>query len=46
MNPFDLAALVGFVGIVAGISIVAGIGWFFWGTAKKSGGRQFQALWK
>ena len=31
MNPFDLAALVGFVRIVVAISIIASIGWFFWG---------------
>ncbi len=30
MNPFDLASLVGFVRVVLGISVSAGIGWFFW----------------
>ncbi len=30
MNPFDLAALVGFVRIVVGISIVVAIGWILW----------------
>jgi hypothetical protein len=30
MNLFDLASLVGFVRVVIGISVLAGIGWFLW----------------
>ncbi len=42
MNPFDLAALVGFVRIVVGISIVAGIGWFFWGRRRNRAAANFR----
>jgi len=34
MNLFELAALVGFVRILVGISIIAGTGWFFCGRRK------------